>query len=55
CGKGLIKRLDHAKNHVREHCGSKPHVCGASSGAGCGQQFLRVDDLKRHQKTHCSV
>ncbi|KAG8823028.1 hypothetical protein FRC17_009411 [Serendipita sp. 399] len=65
CNKPLIKRFDHAKNHIREHCRSKPHTCGSglsASGApdssnakGCNQRFLRFDDLKRHQKNHCSV
>ncbi|KIM30779.1 hypothetical protein M408DRAFT_65694, partial [Serendipita vermifera MAFF 305830] len=54
CGKA-IKRLDHSRNHIREHCKSKPHSCGANGAKGCGQTFLRTDDLKRHQKTHCSV
>lgn len=62
CNKQLIKRLDHAKNHIREHCKSKPFACGGPTtqgavmgGRGCGQKFLRIDDLKRHQKSHCSV
>lgn len=56
---GIIKRYDHAKNHVREHCKSKPWPCGReilrgnAKGRKCTQRFLRVDDLKRHQKSHC--
>lgn len=63
----LIRRFDHAKNHVREHIKSKPYMCGTvlSStvrvrraevlGAGkkiCRQRFLRMDDLKRHRINH---
>ena len=54
CGK-VIKRLDHSRNHVREHVKSKPYSCGSAIVKGCGQRFLRTDDLKRHQKVHCSV
>ena len=53
CGR-IIVRLGPARDHIREHCESRPHVCDGQGTWGCGKAFLRMDGLKRHQ-SHCSV
>ena len=48
CGK-MFTRKDNLLIHLRQHIGVTKYSCNFES---CQKRFIRLSDLKRHQKTH---
>ncbi|KAF2203708.1 hypothetical protein GQ43DRAFT_498183 [Delitschia confertaspora ATCC 74209] len=46
CGKNFTKNF-HPRNHILSHNGARLHAC-----LECGKAFIRLNEMKRHQKIH---